>query len=55
MAMVYETLGAGARADKVRWSVLSFRQAQPDDPDLAAACATSEPPPRSGAAPTATR
>lgn len=41
MAMVYEALGASEHADKVRWAVLSFRPADPHDPDLAAACAAS--------------
>ena len=39
MAMVYGALGAVAHEDKVRWAVLSFQLARPDDPDLADACA----------------
>ena len=39
MAMVYEALGLTSREDKAKWTVLSFRQAAPRDPDLAAAVA----------------
>ncbi|KAB1068606.1 hypothetical protein F6X51_26585 [Methylobacterium planeticum] len=39
MAMIYEALEATEPAQKANWTVLSFRPARPDDPDLKAAVA----------------
>jgi len=39
MALVYEALDVRERLEKAKWSVLSFRPADPKDPDLVAATA----------------
>lgn len=37
MAMVYDSLGVSGRFEKSKWAVLSFKPADPNDPDLIAA------------------
>jgi hypothetical protein len=37
MGLVYRALGVDTHDDKLNWSVLSFRRADPSDPDLQAA------------------
>jgi hypothetical protein len=41
MALVYEALDVAKHEDKLQWSVLSFKPANPDDPDLAKALETT--------------